>query len=302
MKTSTTNLKLFGDNYEKFETDPICFGGSSSVCDQHAAVEAAVIPRSIHTDGGISVSRRRAGRRSDVSLSPKKENRSERIGKADLPYTFGMIVLDILAPIFLMIGINYGSAANASLLGNFEIVATTMIALLAFRETVSKRLWIAVSFITASSIILSFEGRGSFQFSVGSLFVLLATACWGLENNCTRSISDKSTYEIVLLKGLFSGSGSFIIAMILGEQLPNVRYIILAMLLGFVAYGLSIFLYVRAQHYLGAAKTSAYYAINPFIGSFLSFVLIGESLTGTYFLGLIIMIAGTIFVVMPYPS
>ena len=111
----------------------------------------------------------------------KKENRSERTGKADLPYTFGMIVLDILAPIFLMIGINYGSAANASLLGNFEIVATTMIALLAFRETVSKRLWIAVSFITASSIILSFEGRGSFQFSVGSLFVLLATACWGLE-------------------------------------------------------------------------------------------------------------------------
>ena len=43
---------------------------------------------------------------------------------------------------------------------------------------------------------------------------------------------------------------------------------------------------------------SAYYAIAPFIGSFLSFVLIGETLTGTYFLGLIIMIAGTLFVVL----
>ena len=228
----------------------------------------------------------------------KKEDRSERIGKSDLPYTVGMIVLDILAPIFLMIGSKYGSAANASLLGNFEIVATTLIALIAFKETVTRRLWIAIALITASSIVLSFNGNGSFQFSVGSLFILLATVCWGLENNCTRSISDKSTYEIVLLKGLFSGSGSLIIAMILGEQLPNVRYIILAMLLGFVAYGLSIFLYVRAQHFLGAAKTSAYYAIAPFIGSFLSFVLIGEALTGTYFLGLIIMIAGTLFVVM----
>lgn len=228
----------------------------------------------------------------------KKEDRSERIGKSDLPYTVGMIVLDILAPIFLMIGIKYGSAANASLLGNFEIVATTLIALIAFKETVTRRLWIAIALITASSIVLSFNGNGSFQFSVGSLFILLATVCWGLENNCTRSISDKSTYEIVLLKGLFSGSGSLIIAMILGEQLPNVRYIILAMLLGFEAYGLSIFLYVRAQHFLGAAKTSAYYAIAPFIGSFLSFVLIGEALTGTYFLGLIIMIAGTLFVVM----
>lgn len=228
----------------------------------------------------------------------KKEDKSEHIGKSDLPYTVGMILLDILAPIFLMIGIKYGSAANASLLGNFEIVATAMIALIAFRETVTRRLWIAIALITASSIVLSFNGNGSFQFSVGSLFILLATVCWGLENNCTRSISDKSTYEIVLLKGLFSGSGSLIIAMILGEQLPNIRYIILAMLLGFVAYGLSIFLYVRAQHFLGAAKTSAYYAIAPFIGSFLSFAVIGEALTGTYFLGLIIMIAGTLFVVM----
>ena len=227
----------------------------------------------------------------------KKEEPSERIGKKDLPYVLGMIVLDILAPIFLMLGIKYGSAANASLLGNFEIVATTLIALLIFKEAVSRRLWLAIILITASSIILSFEGSGSFRFSVGSLFVLLATSCWGLENNCTRSISDKSTYEIVLLKGVFSGGGSFLIAMFLGERLPEVKYIALAMLLGFVAYGLSIFLYVKAQYFLGAAKTSAYYAAAPFVGSFLCFLLLGEKLNGAYFLGLFIMIAGTAFVV-----
>ena len=227
----------------------------------------------------------------------KKEEPAERIGKKDLPYTIGMIVLDIFAPIFLMLGIKYGSAANASLLGNFEIVATTLIALLIFKEAVSRRLWLAIILITASSIILSFEGSGSFRFSVGSLFVLLATSCWGLENNCTRSISDKSAYEIVLLKGVFSGGGSFLIAMILGERLPEVKYIALAMLLGFVAYGLSIFLYVKAQYFLGAAKTSAYYAAAPFVGSFLCFLLLGEKLNGAYFLGLFIMIAGTAFVV-----
>ena len=227
----------------------------------------------------------------------KKEEPSERIGKKDLPYVLGMIVLDILAPIFLMLGIKYGSAANASLLGNFEIVATTLIALILFKEAVSRRLWLAIILITASSIILSFEGSGSFRFSVGSLFVLLATSCWGLENNCTRSISDKSAYEIVLLKGVFSGGGSFLIAMFLGERLPEVKYIALAMLLGFVAYGLSIFLYVKAQYFLGAAKTSAYYAAAPFVGSFLCFLLLGEKLNGAYFLGLFIMIAGTAFVV-----
>lgn len=227
----------------------------------------------------------------------RKENRAERLTKKDLPYTIGMIVLDILAPIFLMLGIKYGTAANASLLGNFEIVATTLIACLAFKEAVSKRLWAAIGMITLSSVLLSFEGAGSFQFSYGSVLVLLATACWGLENNCTRSISDKSTYEIVLLKGIFSGGGAFAIALASGERLPHIRYILPAMLLGFVAYGLSIFLYIRAQRDLGAAKTSAYYAVAPFVGAFLSFVILGEKLTGIYFAALIIMIAGTIFVV-----
>lgn len=225
------------------------------------------------------------------------EDRAERLTKKDLPYTIGMIVLDILAPIFLMLGIKYGTAANASLLGNFEIVATTLIACLAFKEAVSKRLWAAIGMITLSSILLSFEGAGSFRFSYGSVLVLLATACWGLENNCTRSISDKSTYEIVVLKGIFSGGGAFVIALISGEKLPEIRYILPAMLFGFVAYGMSIFLYIRAQRDLGAAKTSAYYAVAPFVGAFLSFVILGEKLTVVYFAALIIMIAGTVFVV-----
>ena len=225
------------------------------------------------------------------------EQKEERLTKDNLPYTIGMVVLDIFAPIFLMLGVSIGSSANASLLGNFEIVATTLIALLIFKETVSKRLWTAILFITISSIILSFEGSGSFHFSLGSLFVLLATICWGMENNCTRKISEKSTYQIVTIKGLCCGLGSFVVASVVGESLPSVKYIILAMLLGFVAYGLSIFLYIRAQRDLGAAKTSAYYAVAPFIGTFLAFVINGEQLSVAYLVGLFFMIIGTLFVV-----
>jgi drug/metabolite transporter (DMT)-like permease len=226
-----------------------------------------------------------------------QEEPAERLSKADMPYTVGMVLLDILAPILLMIGVKLATAANASLLGNFEIVATTVIALLIFKEKVSKKLWAAIGLITLSSIILSFGGEGSFSFSVGSLFVLGATASWGLENNCTRSISEKSTYQIVTIKGLCSGAGSFIIALVIGEKLPNMKYILPVLLLGFVAYGLSIFTYIRAQKTLGAAKTSAYYAVAPFIGSFLSFVLLKEPLTATYVIALSVMIGGTVIVV-----
>ena len=227
----------------------------------------------------------------------KKENKVERLEKKDLPYTISMVLLDIMAPIFLMIGISIGSSSNASLLGNFEIVATALIALLIFKEKVSGKLWTAITFITVSSIILSFDGIGSLEFSFGSFFVLLATVCWGMENNCTRNISEKSTYQIVTIKGLCSGAGSFIIATAVGEKLPDIKYILCAMLLGFVAYGLSIFTYIRAQRYLGAAKTSAYYAIAPFIATALAFIVNREKITASYLVALMFMIVGSVYVV-----
>ncbi len=98
----------------------------------------------------------------------KNRTAAEHLTKKDLPYVIGMIVLDIAAPVLLMLGISYGSPANASLLGNFEIVATTVIALFVFGEAVSKRLWAAIALIVISSALLSFDGTDSFRFSCGS--------------------------------------------------------------------------------------------------------------------------------------
>ena len=99
------------------------------------------------------------------------------------------------------------------------------------------------------------------------------------------------------MKGICCGVGSLLIAIIRGEQRPELRYISFALVLGYVAYGLSIFLYVRAQRTLGAAKTSAYYAVALFIGAFLSYLFLHEKLTGMYLLSLAIMISGTALVV-----
>ena len=213
--------------------------------------------------------------------------------KKDLPYTVGMVVLDIAAPIFLMISLNRTTAANASLLNNFEIVATSLIALLIFKEKIGKRLWIAIELITISSILLSVEDAGSFQFSIGSLFVLLACVCWGLENNCTRNLSHSDPLEIVVIKGFGSGIGSVLIGLAVGKAVPIWSDILKNLLLSFVAYGLSIYFYVYAQRDLGAAKTSAYYAVAPFIGVLLSFVIFREIPGALFFIALAIMIAGT---------
>lgn len=217
----------------------------------------------------------------------------EKLSRKDAPYTIGMVLLDIAAPVCLMIGLTMTTAANASLLNNFEIVATSMIALFIFKEKISKRLWAAIGLVTLASIVLTVEDASSFQFSFGSLFVLLACVCWGFENNCTRMISRCDPLEIVVVKGFGSGLGSLFIAYAIGERLPGFGYVLCAMVLGFVAYGLSIFFYIYAQRTLGAAKTSAYYAIAPFIGAGLSLVIFWELPSLSFLVALLIMVAGT---------
>ena len=212
----------------------------------------------------------------------KTETNELKLTKSELPYTVAMILLDIAAPICLMFGLNATTAANASLLNNFEIVATAIIALMIFKEKISPRLWFGILFITVSCGILSFEDLSSLQFTYGSLFVLLAAVCWGFENNCTRKLSSKDPLQIVLLKGIFSGLGSITV---LWSIIP-------VLLVGFIAYGLSIYFYVYAQRLLGAARTSAYYAISPFIAAILSLIIFKQIPTVTYFIALIFMIIG----------
>ena len=226
-----------------------------------------------------------------------KATKKEPLTKKELPYTIGMVVLDIIAPILLMYGISRTTSANVSLLNNFEIVATSIIALIIFKEVISKRLWTAIGLITLASVILSFEGNGAFVFNIGSLFVLGASICWGLENNCTKMISNKSSEEIVMIKGTFSGLGSLIIALVVGESFPNIFFILAVLILGFVSYGMSINFYIMAQKELAAAKTSAYYSVAPFLGVAFSMLLLGERPGIKFYIALVIMIISTIIIV-----
>lgn len=229
-------------------------------------------------------------------LSPVKQ-KGEPLTRKELPYVVGMVVLDIAAPILLMLGLQRSDSAGVSLLNNFEIVATSLIALLAFREVLSLRLTFAIVLVTIASIILGFEGTDGFRLDGGSLLVLGATCCWGLENNCTRMLSSKSSVQITTIKGIFSGLGSLLVALMLGEPFPKPLWIPVVLVLGFVAYGLSINFYIKAQKDLGAAKTSAYYAIAPFLGVGFSMLVLGERPAVRFYLAFAIMVAATVLMV-----
>jgi drug/metabolite transporter (DMT)-like permease len=216
-----------------------------------------------------------------------------RIRKADIPWLSGAVLAGgVGAPIVLMFSLRATPAATASLLLNFEGIATALIAALVFKEAIGGRIWWAFACITVGSILLSLELSGEWGISLGAVGVLATCGLWGIDNNFTRNVSAKDPLSIVTIKGIGAGGFSLILALILQNPLPKPLVALGAMLLGSLSYGISIALFILAMRDLGAARTSALFGTAPFIGVLLSFLLFQETPNVPFVIALPIMIAG----------
>jgi multidrug transporter EmrE-like cation transporter len=113
-----------------------------------------------------------------------------------------------------------------------------------------------------------------------------------LDNNFTRNISAKNPLVIVAIKGLVAGIFSLALALLLGKSIPDVTQILLTLLIGFVCYGLSIVLFILALRNLGAARTSTFFGIAPFVGLILSIIVFKEMPQGLFYYSLPLMVIG----------
>lgn len=200
----------------------------------------------------------------------------------------------IAAPILLLVSLQKTPASTASLLLNFEAVATALIAWLIFREAIGKRAMLAILLITLAGILLSLDVSGKLGFSLGALGILSACIFWGLDNNFTRNISSKDPVVITLVKGLAGGTFSIVLALLLGNSFPDAGRLLAALALGSLSYGASIVLFIRAMRGMGAARTSALFAISPLVGVILSILLLHDQPGWMFYLTIPILGAGAI--------
>jgi drug/metabolite transporter (DMT)-like permease len=221
-----------------------------------------------------------------------------KITRADLPWLAGAIISGgIAAPIVLMLSLDHTPASTASLLLNFEGVATTLIAMLVFKEAISRRAWIAIFVITLASIFLTANFTSGFGMSFGAVGIVLACVLWGVDNNFTRNISGKDPLVIVAWKGIIAGAFSFILAYLLGNKFPSTITILETMLIGWICYGLSTLLFIRSMRGLGAARTSALYGTAPLAGVVLSIFMFSEIPSALFVVAGFLMLGGAYLLV-----
>ena len=184
----------------------------------------------------------------------------------------------VVAPVLLMLGLMGMPASGASLLLNAESVFTALLAWFAFKENVDRRIALGMLAIIAGAIVLSWPGEIRFDAWWPALAVLGACLAWGTDNNLTRKVSLTDAAWIASIKGLVAGVVNLVLAFLLGASLPPLPNLAAAMVVGFLAYGVSLALFVVGLRHLGTARTGAYFSVAPFAGMILA-LLLGESLT-----------------------
>lgn len=227
----------------------------------------------------------------------REPRRYEPLGARDLPWLAGAIVSGgIVGPVFLMEGLRRMSGASASLLLNLEGLATGLIAVLLFREPASRRTWAALGAMTAAGVLTTWDpARGRFE-TLGPLFILIAMAGWGLDNNLTRNISDKDPVLIAAIKGLVAGGITLGLAAAVGEHTPVALPALAALAVGAFCYGFSLVLFIVSLRRLGAFRTGAFFSLAPFVGAAVALPVLGEPVRWTLAPAAVLMALGAFLI------
>ena len=201
-----------------------------------------------------------------------------KLPRAEWPWLAGAILSGgVIGPVLLMFGLTGMPASGASLLLNAEGVFTALLAWFVFRENFDRRILLGMIAIVAGAVVLSWPGEARFSSAWPALAVLGACLAWGIDNNLTRKVSLTDATWIAAVKGTVAGSVNLVIALALGATWPDWVSVTGALVVGCLAYGVSLALFVVGLRHLGTARTGAYFSVAPFFGALLAIPLLGES-------------------------
>jgi drug/metabolite transporter (DMT)-like permease len=151
-----------------------------------------------------------------------------------------------------------------------------------YSEPVGRRAAVAIGLMGLGGALMALDSaHAAGTAPLGGLAaVLLATACWAVDNTLTRALAEDDPFDVVAAKGALGAAATGAAAIALGEPAPAARQTLGLLLCGAVGYGLSLRLYLLAQRRIGARRTGSVFAAGPFVGAALGFAL-GDRSAGT---------------------
>jgi drug/metabolite transporter (DMT)-like permease len=238
-------------------------------------IDPAVLAGLLYCGAGIGAA---ILRRAATLAAPQAPE--QPVGRRDLPWLAGAIIAGgIVGPLLLMFGLTRTDAAAASLLLTFEAAATALMAWFIFHEPFNRQVAIGMTCVAAGAAVLSWTGTPTLTGVIGPVGIVGACVAWALDNNLTRKVSLADPLQVVELKGLIAGPVNLAIGLWAGGALPSPLATLAACAVGVFGYGVSLALFIAALRHLGAARTSVYFSIAPFLGAAAAVIGLHEPVT-----------------------
>ncbi len=216
-----------------------------------------------------------------VAAARRRSTREASLQRSDRGPLVGLVVLGgIIAPVLLMAGLQRVSGVSGSLLLNLEGPFTLVVGVVAFGEHLGRRSAVAAALVLGGAFVLTAAG-GPFgdADTVGALLIVAACAAWAIDNNLTQTLTVRDPFAIVAVKTGIAATVNVVIAAMRGASWPSGSRLAALVAIGAVGYGISVVADAYALRLLGAARESAVFAVAPFAGALVAFVVLGDRLS-----------------------
>lgn len=267
----------------------LLFGATAPIASRLAGeVGAFTLAGLLYVGAGLAVA--------PVVVHRRRRGAGDRWRRAAGRLAVAVVAGGAAGPVLLAAGLARTPAATASLLLNLELVATTVLAAVVFREHVGRRVGVGTALVFAAGVVLTWApGSGGSPFQAGALLIAAACACWAVDNCVTARLDELLPEQVTLAKGLIAGGTSLAVGLVAGP-VPSLGATVAALAVGAVGYGASITLWVAGARDLGAARAQLVFATAPFLGAVVAWSVFGDPRTATQALAVGLAAAGVALV------
>ncbi len=216
-----------------------------------------------------------------------------KIDRGDWKYFFLVGSLGYFLTIFLIqLGISLTGAAMASLINALTPVSVTILAAFLLKERITPVKLACLALALAGTIVIT-SGADNQSEITGMIVILVSVVAWGVASVYMRRLTAKypavlvTTYSMAISLIFHIPAGIYSAAV--QPTVFSVRATLVVLYLGFFGSGLAQFTWTKCLSLLPASTCSLFYPLQPAFSALLGAVILGETFTPSFFIGLLLI-------------
>ena len=236
---------------------------------------------------------------------------SELIRKAEIiryhaKFIIFMGAIQVGSSAMLMIGVNFTTAINASVINAFQPAVTAVAAWILTRDklTTGQGIGVFAGFIGIMVIVARADTSVLFSLNmnIGDWFIVLAIVGWSiyaaLLHRIPRELGITTSLFLILMAGSMVILPFYILESMMVRTVPmTVDSLIVFLVMGLAVSVLSIFIWNSGVRSVGPNRASIFLNLIPVFGAGLAIVFLGEKLLTYHFIGGVLVALGITLVI-----